>query len=456
MPNNITENNITASEILSWWETARQLVNRTQSINNKTQKRSNIKKMVTFDKCFDCLEKLGEEQFIYENHVYCKECYNNKIQECGRCHQKEKNKNNFINAVIEEGEKQTKIVLCPDCIRLLQLQKCSFNNCPIFFKKDQKLLCELCNKYYCKVHINGHNCSIGEPTFLYHRYSSQKQTGSIEKAKFIKNKRHVGIELECVNGNPNKLKDNELDRRIGVGHDGSVRGMWPLEIQTPPASASKLEDIIFHVTKTLRLAGYKVNKSCGVHIHIDSEDFRDDPVKIFNIISLYYAVEPLIYAMLPESRKNNKYALPLSNWIDAPKMMTLARKRMTLDELEKEWFKARSNSEVSRYKGNKYDSSRYHGCNLHSLFAYGHIEIRYHHGTLNATKLINWINLHLLLIDWAVNKYNKNVIDALLATDKPLIKLRLLVRHLGMDNVLRRYIIRRLKKFSNSNIEDIE
>jgi hypothetical protein len=135
-------------------------------------------------------------------------------------------------------------------------------------------------------------------------------------------------------------------------------------------------------------------------------------------------------------------------------MMALAKKKMTMKQLEEEWFKTRSHDMVNVYKDNKYDSSRYHGCNLHALFAYGHIEMRYHHGTLNATKIINWINLHLLLVDWAINHYRKSVIDALFSAESPFGKLRLIVRHLGMSNAMRRYVLRNIRKFSDTDVED--
>ena len=41
----------------------------------------------------------------------------------------------------------------------------------------------------------------------------------------------------------------------------------------------------------------------------------------------------------------------------------------------------------------KYNDSRYHGLNLHARFYLGTIEFRYHSGTLNSEKIINWVKI---------------------------------------------------------------
>lgn len=399
--------------------------------------------------CIDCGDPTNGK-YNYNGGSYCEQCYNEIIDKCSWCEQKEDSKSIFNSIWIEEDGRQKQVVLCSKCTALTT--RCFDGNCRANIKLTTKP-CEECGNQYCSSHIVGHRCRGNEPTFLFKRVNLTKLSGDPSKAISIKNNRLVGLELETVNGEPEKLV-GKLDHRIGVEHDGSLQGKSPIELVTPPASADILEGLINSTTKALRAAGYRVNKSCGFHIHLDSEDFNTNGDKIFKILATYYVVEPVIFAMLPLSRRDNKYSLPLKYWLDEPKMMKLAGRKIALKDLEMEWYKNRSSDLIRNFKSRKWDSSRYHGLNLHSLFMNGHIEMRYHHGTLNTTKIKNWVNLNLLLVDWALNNYNKNVIDAIFYADKVEQKVRIMVRHMGINREIRRYINRNLRKFATSTEED--
>src|SRR3990167_2906934 len=345
--------------------------------------------------CVDCGDKV-DGKLSYNGGSYCEQCYNEIIDKCSWCEQKEDSKSIFNSIWIEEDGRQKQVILCSKCTALTI--RCYDGNCRVNVKLTAKP-CEECGNQYCSSHIGGHRCRGNEPTFLFRRVNLSKLYGDISKAISIKSNRLVGLELETVNGEPEKLQ-GKLDPRVGVEHDGSLQGKSPIELVTPQASADVLEGLINSTTKALRAAGYKVNKSCGFHIHLDSEDFNTNGDKLFKILATYYVVEPVIFAMLPLSRRDNKYSLPLKYWLDEPKMMKLASRKIALKDLEMEWYKNRSSDLIRSFKSRKWDSSRYHGLNLHSLFMNGHIEMRYHHGTLNTTKIKNWVNLNLLLVDW--------------------------------------------------------
>lgn len=398
--------------------------------------------------CFDCEDKLGKEFRIYNDHKYCEQCYLEIRLVCSWCDAKEDKIPEFIETIVEGKDKQVSVILCQKC--LSSLERCHSEGCSVLFKHEDESVCENCKHPHCKAHAEAHNCKTMEPTYLWRNASRERLIGDPTKAESIKIPRCVGLELEAVNGKPENLGD-KVDRRIGISHDGSLSGDVPLELQTPPASTSELEKIIHNATKALQSVDYEVNKSCGVHIHLDSDDFRDDANKVFHLLTTYYAIEPVLFAMLPKSRRNNKYAQPLRNWIDEPRMMMLSRVgHWTTQSLELEWYKTRRRDDVLNYKQRtKYDSSRYHGFNLHALFKNGHIEYRYHHGSLNGKKITNWINLHLAITEWALNNYKKGVVDAIFFAIDPLAKLRIMVRHMGLSRDTRRYIIKNMKKFAS-------
>ena len=396
--------------------------------------------------CFDCKDKIEEkDRNKFNNRIYCKSCYDEAIQICDECGKKEESGTEFVPVFVEDSGKQKLVTLCIKCCKTVS--KCGNQFCKISVKATKEV-CESCDNHYCDAHTDGHKCTGAEPRHLFRNVSTNFMNGEENKAKHIFNKRCVGIELEAINGNPDKAMDN-LNRNIGVVHDGSIEGNMPIELVTPPARYNDLEDILVNSTRCLKDAGFKINKSCGVHMHIDSPDFNNDGNKLFQVIATYYAIEPVIFSMLPKSRRNNKYALPLKSWIDETKMMKLSSENITYSDLEEIWYKSRSSEKIGYYKDDKYDSSRYHGFNMHCIFRYNHLELRYHHGTLNPVKIRNWINMNLLFVDWAVDNYDKNVVNAIFHANTPLEKLRIMVRHMKISRELRRYITRNMKKFEN-------
>lgn len=406
--------------------------------------------------CFDCGDAVGLAFKVYQNRKYCEECYANARNVCDLCKKEEKDVKEFFPARIEEDGLKI-IMICVQCSN--KLQACEHSNCNVYFKKKDKR-CEQCDGQYCKIHEIDHKCKTEEPRHIFRRPSGAHCVGNPDLAKEIKIPWMVGIELEAVNGDPNILRD-KLDIKIGLEHDGSLEGRSPVEIILPPASNDKLEMLVRHTAKISRNAGYKVNKTCGMHVHFDMTKERNNAQLLFRMLSTYYALEPVIFEMLPKSRRNNKYALPLRNWFGEAKMLELTRKPLPpMEVLEMLWYKSRNLNEMQVFKGgfragiHDMNPSRYHGFNLHAFFSKGTLEMRYHHGTLNKTKIMNWINLHLMILNWVKTSYDQNVVDAIFFCENPKDKFRLMCRHMKFPKVIRRYVMRNIRKFEGVDIED--
>lgn len=415
------------------------------------------KKLSQQNNCNDCSEEMGTNFKVYSGFKYCNECYTEIINKCALCGKEEKNRNDFYHAKIEG---MGLVMICVSCSS--KLHNCENDKgCYSYLNNDEKNICDQCERVLCKLHIFNHECKTGEPTYLFRNVSKAHYNGSVDMAKSIKIPWLVGVELETVNGNP-EIVGEKLDAKMGISHDGSLNGRNPIEIILPPASNDRLEKFIKHTTRIARNAGYKVNKTCGMHVHFDGTKYRDDARFMLRLLATYYAIEPVIFAMLPMSRRTNDYALPLRNWISEARMLELARngKNMSMNDLEIMWYKSRNYDEVSnyksRYRGGGHDAnpSRYHGFNMHAFFTKGTIEMRYHAGTLNRTKIVNWINFHLMILNWTLNNYNQNVVDAVFFADSVDDKLKLMVRHMRFNKQIRRYVLRNIKKFNNNNLED--
>lgn len=383
-----------------------------------------VKKKILQIRCREC--------GIECKDMYCDDCREELFTKCKNCGTPFQI-NTPSNIVID---------LCEKCYS--KMTRCSQEYCNDLAVFSN--ICELCKGFLCELHKNNHTCNTHTPRHITRGYSNKKILGNPNNAKRIKSKRLVGLEFECVNGDPMKIV-KDLNRVIGITHDGSLKGKDPIELITPPASADKLEELIDNISASTRKSGYGVNKTCSVHAHFDSGDFKDNPKLIYQLIMTYYAVEPLLLAMLPPSRKKNRYALPLSNWVSESTLAQLKR-NLDIGSIAQMWYKTKDWSQIESYENHKWDSSRYYGFNLHSLFMNGHIELRHHHGSLNAYKIKNWVELNLIIINWAVNMYNENIINAIMYAKTPTRKLRMLYRHFPIDIKLRRYIVRGLKKFS--------
>ncbi len=398
-------------------------------------------------KCSECIEEISGKvyEIRHSGNIFCEDCFNEIKAICSGCNDSEKVLKTFKRfSLFDDDDIFKTVVLCQKCIN--KRGTCNDNSCPLILEKNF-IKCEICEHAYCKLHKEEHHCTNRVNRENFKDVILRKQRGKKSETKVIKLDRYVGVELEAINGDPYRLSLS-LPDSVGLAHDGSLKGRNPIEAQTPPANLSALEKLIKQTTFFVRKEGYKINKSCGVHIHFDSKDFRLDANKIVKLMNTYNAIEPIIFAMLPKSRENNEYALPLSNWIDDSKLSELANKNLSIKALEYIWYKARNNAEIMEFKQNKWDSSRYHGYNIHALFKNGNIEMRYHHGSLNTTKILNWINLNLKIHDWALNDYKQSAIKAILLAPNPMSKLKLMVRWMELDKRTRKYCIGNINKFS--------
>jgi len=139
--------------------------------------------------------------------------------------------------------------------------------------------------------------------------------------------------------------------------------------------------------------GYFVNRSCGLHVHIDGRDLGCEDIKKILKITRYF--EPVLYAMLPESRHEGSYSVPLERFPKS-RFRIAARDEEALKKL---WYGPRGSGRVDLKS--KYHHSRYYGLNIHSWFFRRSLEFRYHSGTLNAQKITNFIVICQALVDKA-------------------------------------------------------
>lgn len=244
------------------------------------------------------------------------------------------------------------------------------------------------------------------------RFLCCKQTG-----KVIKSRRMFSCEIETYYPTTKALAEVSVlaPKALGIVHDGSLHGMG-IEFPTPVLSGLIGENFIKDFCTLLQKKDFKVDSTCGLHIHLDAgrkfftRDVRYnriEPIRLKNLILFYYFFDRVFLSMLPRSRTGNTYCDEVSNRYRLDEILECK----TLEDFEALWYKEPSKERRTKAKQEHYHSSRYTGANFHCLLSSGHFEIRYHSGTINHEKILNWLAIHIRVMDLiADNKITINQI----------------------------------------------
>lgn len=115
---------------------------------------------------------------------------------------------------------------------------------------------------------------------------------------------------------------------------------------------------------------------------------------------MYLAYEDVLLSFVPKSRRGNQYCTPLGVDYHIKEIATAS----TLGQLEKIWYRVRTQKDSDKRKSIGKDKTRYRNINMHTFFSDGHIEIRLHSGTINPDKIKHWTALHTAIVDYAVKE----------------------------------------------------
>lgn len=244
--------------------------------------------------------------------------------------------------------------------------------------------------------------------------------------------KHVGVEIEfCSYASPGELTDafieEGLEEFVTLKEDGSVQPETS-ECECSPceccnevhececgasgqsedyghevcilAPQARVSGIVKRVCKILSDHNAYVNRTCGLHVHLDMR--RRDKDQAFKNLVLAY---PVLAAMVPRQRRDNDFCNPPSS--------------TSIDT-------------ALNYTG------RYQAINPHALDQHSTLEVRLHSGTTNHKKIAAWIRV-LIKIAEAGDFGNAEI--------RTLTMLAALVR---LPKTLRQYMSKRIEKFSNS------
>lgn len=214
-------------------------------------------------------------------------------------------------------------------------------------------------------------------------------------------------------------------------NDGTNEYMdeYRVEMVTPPLNYEDIETLQTIIRK-LREAGAKANSSCGIHIHVDGANHT--PKSLKKLINFMVARQDLIYEALNIGTRGDQWCRKLN-----PQLLVEMRKDKNLSKSSAEniWYSRANDNYCGGIDHQHYNTTRYHGVNLHSYFSKGTVEFRLFNSTLHAGKIKAYIQFCLAVSSWAITSEDNIVFRSMAgynAEQKVTIMRNILTHRLGL------------------------
>lgn len=180
-----------------------------------------------------------------------------------------------------------------------------------------------------------------------------------------------------------------------IVRDGSIHSTLGegCELVSPILNYSDIEDVQ-NIIRALREKGMKVNKSCGIHIHVGAD--QHDAKSLRNLINIFSSKQDMIYRSLDIlANRESHYAKKLDeNFIR--KVNT--EKPVNLIKMGEIWYGGSIQANMQHY-----NNTRYHGLNLHNVWYGQTVEFRLFNSTTHAGKVKAYIQFCLAISTQAIN-----------------------------------------------------
>jgi hypothetical protein len=134
----------------------------------------------------------------------------------------------------------------------------------------------------------------------------------------------------------------------------------------------------------------KIDRTCGLHVHVDVSDFNWKELQ--KLLALWARYEPFFFSMVPQSRRGNTYCAPVraETWADA----------YTADH---DYYGSPVTSALTATTRSQFETAcrnlgRYRTLRMNMWAMNGRVEFRMHSGTVSYTKIRQWLRLVLSLV----------------------------------------------------------
>ena len=173
----------------------------------------------------------------------------------------------------------------------------------------------------------------------------------------------VEVECYCMPGEvqepysspgPNWIKKTDGSIRPESGSTGGA------EFVSPPYFGDGGLAMLNTAVKKIRNMGYRANKSCGLHVHVDALDFKTAEFEALNRFGLW--IQNDVYKLVAPSRSGNHFCQEINNRVEA--------------------------------------SERYRWMNMKPAWdRHRTVEFRLHHGVTNPERVYEWVKVCLSIVE---------------------------------------------------------
>jgi hypothetical protein len=208
-------------------------------------------------------------------------------------------------------------------------------------------------------------------------------------------------------------------------HLGTDRNSWHLEEDSSIVHRGGVELVspilrgfdglvqAYHFLQLLgKIRGVEIDESCGFHVHhgVDSETYKCQQLK--ELIRIVYAIEDYVYLLIGGDRVAKDTCRPMDlNIKDFQKLNNCEYECQNKGcKLKQLWYSPENRYDPDCNRPDRYDSTRYHGLNIHSYWYRSTIEFRYHCAVLDKIdEAMQWIIFTQFLVELSAG--NVPVID---------------------------------------------
>jgi len=166
------------------------------------------------------------------------------------------------------------------------------------------------------------------------------------------------------------------------------------EVVTPILQYEDITDLQ-EVIRALVKKGAMANSSCGIHVHVDGANHT--PESLCRLLNFATGRQDLFYEALQIGSRADHWCHKIN-----PALFR---------EMKKNGRASRNDAESIRYSvvndgydggvdSSHYNSTRYHGINLHAFFTKGTVEFRLFNGTTHAGRIKAYVQFCLAMSAW--------------------------------------------------------
>ena len=203
------------------------------------------------------------------------------------------------------------------------------------------------------------------------------------------------------------------------------------EVVTPILQYEDMEDLQASI-RLLREAGAKADGSCGIHVHVDASKHTIDSLQ--RLMNFAIGRQDLFYEALGVSeRRTERFCRKMNKNLFKAIQQDSER---TTASLERLWYSPVNDGYRYGISHDHYNSTRYHGINLHAFFTKGTVEFRLFNGTTHAGRIKAYVQFCLAMSAWAIEGKSTSLhfrtIKNYTMEQKKALMLRVLKNRLGL------------------------